>query len=103
MGYGTNNFNGENKENTKHNRAMKIQYYRLELMNILGGPLCVRCGFSDIRALQFDHINEDGHKEKKRGSVTKYKYYVDNPIEAKNKLQVYCSNCNQIKEIMRRK
>ena len=102
MGYGTNNFKGENKENTKQRRKEKIQYYRIELMNILGGVVCCRCDFKDVRALQFDHINNDGFKEKKQSSVVKYKYYVDRPELARETLQVLCANCNQIKEMIRR-
>jgi len=70
-------------------------------MNILGGAICCKCGFSDIRALQFDHINDDGQKDR-GSSVVKYKFYVDRPELAKETLQVYCANCNQIKEMIKR-
>ena len=90
-------------EGTPEVRRNRIQYWRIELMNILGGAVCVKCGFKDIRALQFDHIEDDGYKEGKKGPATLYKYYADRQEYAKIKLQVLCANCNIIKEIMRRK
>lgn len=80
-----------------------LQKCRMELFKVLGGVKCVRCGFMDIRALQFDHINGDGYTDAKRfgkGTGMAYKgmrYYRDNPEEAKSKLQVLCANCNWIK------
>lgn len=71
-----------------------------ELFTILGW-CCVKCGFSDVRALQFDHISGGGTKEmlsKFSNSPRRmYRYYVDHPEEAKQKLQVLCANCNWIK------
>jgi len=74
---------------------------KLQLCIILGGVRCVRCGFTDIRALNFDHINNDGNKERLVAKAF-LRYYIDHPIEAKQKLQVLCANCNWVKEITRR-
>lgn len=79
--------------NTK--RSVKL---RFKLMDVLGGRRCIRCGFSDWRALQIDHINGGGSKESKQMSYQKRrKFYIDNPELAKQKLQVLCANCNWIK------
>lgn len=72
---------------------------RLELIGILGGK-CVTCGYnSNTRALMVDHINGGGSKERREfGSLLRlYRYYVKNPEEAKNRLQILCANCNCIK------
>jgi len=63
--YRENNMDRIRKNNDKygHNSRQKV-------VDSLGG-VCVRCGFSDIRALQIDHI--------------------------KNKYQLLCANCNWIK------
>jgi len=76
-----------------------IRYYKHKriLFNILGGPKCVRCGFTDIRALQFDHIDGDGRKERKNHSVEYLGKYTKHPEDARMKLQVLCANCNWIK------
>ena len=63
---------------------------------------CQRCDFSDIRALQIDHINGDGHLERKRNNGNNKKVYFSiafrmNKEEAKKRYQVLCANCNQIK------
>lgn len=68
------------------------------LFDILGGAKCARCRFSDTRALQFDHINGGGHRERKQTEPHSWlRYYVNHPEEARKKLQVLCANCNQIK------
>ena len=67
-------------------------------MDILGEKKCVFCDFSDIRALQIDHINGGGNREyRKFGSYSVYLYYVKNPEKAKKMLQIVCANCNWIK------
>ena len=46
---------------------------RLLVLSKLGGKCC-RCGFDDPRALQIDHVNGDGYKEregrKHQGHIT---------------------------------
>lgn len=71
---------------------------RKSIFNILGFK-CIKCGFSDIRALQIDHINGGGAKEQKtmNGNKGVYRYYRDHPKETKKKLQILCANCNWIK------
>ena len=69
-----------------------------ELYAILGGKKCVKCGFSDERALAFDHIHDDGEQERKNNSKQlRYAYYTKNPQIAKQRLQVLCTNCNKMK------
>lgn len=71
---------------------------RLDLMVIIGGQRCVRCSFDDIRALQVEYKN--GGKIESRDFINQYemyKFYVNNPEKAKEKLQVMCANCNWIK------
>ena len=63
---------------------------------MLGGK-CVRCGFSDWRALCFDHINGDGNKERTfKSSHTTLRRVLKGRIEG---IQLLCYNCNQIKKI----
>ena len=79
-------------------------YYalRTKLMNLLG-TACVRCGFTDMRALCLDHINGGGHKEflKYTGAAI-YRYYLKDPNLAKGNLQILCANCNSIKRFEKR-
>src|SRR6478735_3027983 len=45
---------------------------RQRVVNKLGGK-CLHCGFSDIRALQIDHVNGGGNQEfKKQGNRAVY-------------------------------
>jgi hypothetical protein len=72
-------------------------YYRFKAFEILGGPKCKRCGFADHRALQIDHVNNDGclrRRISKEMGVTLYRRVVKASGEG---YQVLCSNCNWIK------
>ena len=66
------------------------------------GRVCISCGFDDIRALQVDHINGGGHKERKGiNSVTKYyKIIIESVANGEDKYQLLCANCNMIKRII---
>lgn len=73
---------------------------RERVVKALGGK-CVKCGFSDIRALQLDHINGGGNKIRKSikgGSVKYYQAMIDN--KHKKEIQLLCANCNVIKRIV---
>ena len=87
-----------------HNKELKEShrmYYRRDkdkLFEILGGKKCVRCGFTDERALQFDHINGGGSLERKEAGTNRFLVmkWVKDP-DIKLKIQVLCANCNWIK------
>lgn len=66
------------------------------------GSKCARCGFSDHRALQIDHVNDDGHTERHMAlNCVKYYRMVKSQI-ASGRYQLLCANCNWIKEHDRR-
>jgi hypothetical protein len=70
---------------------------RHSLILNLGGK-CVCCGYDkDVRGMVLDHINGDGHEDRKRIGSKIARYYSKNMDEAKLKLQVLCATCNQIK------
>jgi len=69
---------------------------REQCFDILGHS-CARCGFSDKRALQFDHINGNGAEERKvyKGLGVYRRIVAVGGIG----YQVLCANCNTIKKI----
>ena len=70
---------------------------RLEILALLGNK-CVRCGFSDPRALQVDHINGNGNKQIEKFTTCSYYRFVLNQLKAGSKdYQLLCANCNWIK------
>lgn len=96
-------YNKNNPTEYNHTLSQRFKKYRDEirqnLLDILGNR-CVKCGFSDTRALQFDHINGGGtieRKKKFRNTTTMSAYYIKHPEEARKNLQVLCANCNWIK------
>jgi hypothetical protein len=83
----------------RYSRSHNITYYRrlrVAGLELLGGK-CVRCGFSDIRALQFDHIHGGGCKDKRERKAIIYKDVIDTTLRGENKYQLLCANCNWIK------
>lgn len=62
----------------------------------LFGNKCKKCGFGDWRALQIDHINGGGRKDRKKDGYNSrifYKRVLKNP----EGFQLLCANCNWIK------
>lgn len=58
------------------------------------GDHCAKCGNTDARCLQLDHINGGGCKELKRiGSEAIYRKALKEP----SNYQVLCTNCNWLK------
>ncbi len=71
---------------------------RTEVINLLGGK-CVRCGETDRRVLQVNHLNGDGREVRydRRGfvmSIVKGQRTLDD-------LDVRCANCNILYEYER--
>lgn len=85
-------------QTVKAERKARRDAVRDELLSILGRA-CVRCGFDDKRALQFDHIHGGGGKDAIRhgGTLRMYRYYCARPDTARERLQTLCANCNWIK------
>jgi 5-methylcytosine-specific restriction endonuclease McrA len=70
--------------------------HRTKLLHILGIQ-CSVCGITDIKSLQIDHRYEDGSYDRRfrfKSDYAMYKYYLKNPDEARQRLQVLCANCN---------
>lgn len=71
---------------------------RINIINILGGK-CIRCGYSDYRALQIDHVNGDGSSERKLVTSRGWYSIVEKSFLAgENRYQLLCANCNWIKK-----
>lgn len=68
---------------------------RSDLIRLMGGK-CVRCGFSDPRALQLDHLKGGGSKERAGG--VRYALFMK-LIKTRDfsGFQLLCANCNFIK------
>lgn len=71
---------------------------RMELILLLGG-VCWKCGFSDVRALQVDHIHGGGSYHNRHGSNATYYKKIIGEIKAGSKdYALLCANCNTIKK-----
>jgi hypothetical protein len=69
---------------------------RLKILEKYGGR-CVRCGFSDSRALHLDHVQSGGQKELRGGRGGGMSYYYKVLKDITGKYQLLCANCNAIK------
>lgn len=78
-------------------RATHIKRLRQDkLYEYLKDKSCSVCGFSDIRALDFDHIDPDG----KRFSIARAineRYSWDEIAKEIKKCRILCSNCHRIR------
>jgi hypothetical protein len=71
------------------------------IIDFFGGK-CRRCGMTDSRCLQLDHINGDGAKVRKAMNwdlSCKHRFVRDHPEVARKTLQLLCANCNWIKRV----
>ena len=89
----------------KHSKekALKLKIKRESIRNgllSLLGMKCLKCGFSDKRALQFDHINGGGNNDRLKfnDAYKLYEFYLNRPELASKELQILCANCNWIKK-----
>jgi hypothetical protein len=74
-----------------------VGFGRILALITLGGK-CAKCGCSDYRVLQFNHVNGERAKEKS------YKFYADICLgKAVAHLEIRCANCNVIHEFERGK
>lgn len=71
---------------------------RAELLSILGES-CVKCGWSDARALQVDHINGGGSIERQTGVWVVGKACLERVKVNPEQYQLLCANCNAIKRV----
>lgn len=64
------------------------------------GCMCNKCGFSDMRALQIDHINGDGakHRAETGAANSYYASILKSILAGEKKYQILCANCNWIKK-----
>jgi len=86
-----------NKQRNEFRRLL-----REKAIKMLGNK-CIRCGFSDIRALCFDHIHGGGTKEARCKYIQARQIahiIVTRPKEEwQDKYQLLCANCNFIKKL----
>jgi hypothetical protein len=75
---------------------------KLECFRAYGefNPKCACCGESQYKFLSIDHVNNDGHLDKKtdrkrrRGGIGLYRYLRKRGFPDKDRYQVLCMNCN---------
>jgi hypothetical protein len=82
-------YNPQAKKDLYHER-------RRAAFQVLGGYVC-SCGYDDPRALQIDHVDNQGYARRKKGEAGEALYRK--VIETKGEgFQVLCANCNWIKK-----
>ena len=82
---------------TEMGRATRIRYRRRQRQRVIAalGGKCAKCGFSDWRALQIDHINGGGSRERRHiGAPRIFSKILRGETEG---YQLLCANCNWIK------
>lgn len=77
------------------------QRSRGQLIEILGGWVCRKCGQTDIDVLTIDHTNGGGTEERRRRGryLPMISFYLAHPKTARERLQILCRNCNWKKHL----
>jgi hypothetical protein len=71
----------------------------LKAIFLVFGNKCGKCGFDNPLALQIDHINGGGGKEKRNGNRWYYKKILAEITSGNpRRYQLLCANCNWIKK-----
>lgn len=86
-----------NKYRREARQRMKDEIYSLL------GNACRRCGFRDPRALQIDHVNNDGYvtRQREQSSYRRAKKILEElKAGITGRYQILCANCNWIKREM---
>jgi hypothetical protein len=89
----------ERRNRIRRYNLERAQQLRRELLAALGDR-CVRCGFGDWRALQVDHVNGGGSRERATLNLNRTSYY-QKILSRPERYQLLCANCNWIKRYER--
>lgn len=95
----------KNPANATATRLRWMDRLRERVLQKLGG-VCRKCGFSDHRALQIDHVYNDGFKQRDaRGKllVGRALFLKEVLLDTQGRFQLLCANHNMIKEYELRK
>lgn len=77
-------------------RRRYVQRLRERILEKYGG-VCAICGFSDHRALQVDHVDNDGCKDPYRKGRRRTAFMQAVLRDTSGRFQLLCANCNTIK------
>ena len=76
------------KLNESSVRVQKFREYKKTLK-------CNRCEYSDYRALEFHHYNDDKDKYYEPSEIARFRSW-ENVLKELSKCEVLCSNCHRI-------
>ena len=85
-----NSYHKEIKHRFEEDRVVAINHY---------GGRCVSCGYDNVHALCFDHINDDGQERRRkgeRGGARFGRWLIKNGFP--DDIQILCHNCNYLKK-----
>ena len=95
-------YRNKNRQLLRDKQRLYRRNLKQQVLNRYGNA-CVVCKFDDIRALQIDHINNNGAEERKAlggqnvSGWRFYQYLVKNNLP--DGYQTLCANCNMIKQL----
>jgi hypothetical protein len=100
----------EDKRRTQARGFLKRDLRRIEIITKYSNGLmcCNQCGYSNVKALVLDHVNDDGYLFRmKNGGRPMSVFDQVERAESKGeqiteRLQVLCANCNVLKEVERK-
>lgn len=89
----------KSKESSRNSTRRHTKKIRLMALLKLGGK-CALCEIDDVRLLEFDHINNNGAKDRKSRNTpgsNKYKFHKEIIAGKREDIQLLCANCHKLK------
>jgi hypothetical protein len=89
-----------NRERVRANERAAALRIKLATFALFGS-VCCKCGFSDHRALQLDHIHGAGSEDRRasyRAGTALYRAILRSEKD-RSLFQLLCANCNWIKRV----
>lgn len=83
----------KHKESRAESRERLRHRNRQKMLEYLEGKVCEQCGFSDIRALEFDHLTPG---TKKNGVSALMSFGWSTVLKEIQKCRILCANCHRI-------
>ena len=92
-------WNANNRDKVSKNKRLSIQRAKTRAFEVMGNK-CNRCGITDWRVLQIDHVFADRRADKHLIGHNICHYYkkVIDPVNV-GRYQLLCANCNWIKRV----
>ena len=93
--------------NRQNQKATEIREWLLQKLSAGNPPKCALCDYSDVRALEIDHIHGGGYEARKDKNRVRYwkkirLQYLRSLVKKVPEFRLLCRNCNWTSHLERK-